>query len=112
MSAVYSLHYNSPALIGASLVVFLWAKGMKIQSKRINWVASSVFAVYLVHCNAKVIPLFNQVLWNMKAVSESQAMTAVLIGGFLVAVFVGCILIDKVRMEVFGLLESVWRHRK
>lgn len=112
MSAVYSLHYNSPALIGAAILVFLWAKGLKIQSKGINWVASSVFAVYLVHCNAKVLPLFRQALWNVKEADDSQMMTLAMMTGLIVAIFVGCILIDKVRMWVFGLMESVWQHRK
>ncbi len=112
MAAIYSLHYNSPALICAALLVFLWSKGLKVQSRVINWVASSVFAVYLVHCNPKVYPYFQQGLWNIKESSDSVAMSAALIGMLLIAVFAGSILIDKVRIGVFGLIESVWHHRK
>lgn len=112
MAAIYSLHYNSPALICAAVLVFLWAKGLNVQSRLINWVASSVFAVYLVHCNPVVYPYIHQALWNIKVSCDSVAMSAVLIGLLLVAVYVGSILIDKVRMGVFGLLESVWQHRK
>lgn len=112
MAAIYSLHYNSPALICAAVLVFLWAKGQNVQSRVINWVASSVFAVYLVHCSPVVYPYFQQGLWSIKESCDSEGMSAVLIGLLLTVIFVGSILIDKVRMGVFGLIESVWQHRK
>ena len=41
--------YNSPLLILSSVLVFLLFGRLNIQSPRINWLAGSVFAVYLIH---------------------------------------------------------------
>lgn len=105
MAAIYSLHFNSPMLIVAATLVFLWAKGLKIESRAVNGVASSVFAVYLVHCNPTVAPHFYDWCGRVLSYSDSEAVSLMLIAGFLLAFFMGCVLMDKVRVGMWMRIE-------
>lgn len=49
-----SYPYNSPILLISCLLIFSLFCRIKLQSGKVNWIASSVFAIYLIHA----------VLWN------------------------------------------------
>lgn len=105
ISAIYSLHFNSPLLVVATLLVFLWAKELKIpQSRAINWLAVSVFSVYLIHCNLSIAPHFWPLMQQIREYYSSPTMTAIALALAVLIFFVGCVLIDKVRIWVFDLI--------
>ena len=106
ISVIYSLHHNAPIMIVASLLVFMWAKGLKIQSRFINWIAASVFSVYLIHCNTAISPHFMGMLVTVKDYSGSPILTMLALSFVILGFFVGCILVDKVRISIFTWIAS------
>lgn len=105
ISVIYSLHYNSPCLLIASTMMFLWARTWQLQSKAVNWIAGGVFAVYLIHCN----PYFSPYYWQiMKAVRDigSWYVTPLLVTAASALMFCAFVLFDKLRAWVFKPLES------
>ncbi len=98
ISLQYFTDFNSPFVIIESVAIFMFFRNLKIgQRKWINWVAASVFAVYLIHCNI----LFSDTMWRAFMVPDAYVGP---MGLFLVnfvvtvlAIFVGSILIDKAR---------------
>ena len=89
--------YNSPVLILMSVTFFLFFASFDFKSKLVNWIASSVFAVYLVHENY----WFYRDQWY--SFLEHQYLTyhwtlfvpVLLVECF--ALFVGAILLDKIQ---------------
>lgn len=105
ISVIYSLHYNSPCLMIASVMMFLWARSWHIQSKTINWFAGGVFAVYLIHCNAYFSPYY----WHfMKAIRDigPAYLTPLMLFGASALFFCVCVLFDKLRAGIFRPLEA------
>lgn len=106
ISVFYSLHHNAPIMIVASLLVFIWAKGLNIKSQFINWIAASVFSVYLIHCNTVISPHFMGMLVYVKDYSDSPIITMLVLSFVIMVFFVGCILVDKVRISFFSWITS------
>ena len=104
ISVIYSLHYNSPCLIIASTMMFLWARTWKVQSNAINWFAGGVFAVYLIHCNPYISPYYWQL---MKAIRDIGPwfVTPILVTGASAASFCAFVLFDKLRAKIFQPME-------
>jgi hypothetical protein len=44
-----SLNYNSPLVILSSISLFLVFRKIEIQSRKINWLAKSVLAIFIIH---------------------------------------------------------------
>lgn len=105
ISIIYSLHYNSPCVLIASALVFLCARNWTIQSRQINWIAGSVFAVYLIHRN----PYFAPYYWSvMKAIRDIGPwyVTPFLVGGASLLAYCLFIGIDKLRLLIFQPMET------
>ena len=88
-------HYNSPFIVLSSLVVLLMFSKLHVQSKVINYLSSSAFAVYLIHAH----PL----LWDeyLNLFPPIYAKYPNLLGVLLmmlvaVIIFFLCIAIDKI----------------
>ena len=88
-------HYNSPFIVVSSLVVLLMFSKLHVQSKVINYLSSSAFAVYLIHAH----PL----LWDeyLNLFPPIYAKYPNLLGVLLmmlvaVIIFFLCIAIDKI----------------
>lgn len=106
ISAIYSLHHNSPMMVIAALLTFLWAKDLKIpQSRFVNWIAASVFSVYLIHCNPSIALTFWSMMERVRDYYASPAMTAFVLALVTILFFAGCVLVDKVRIWVFDLIK-------
>ncbi len=94
---VFSLRYNSPSVMVASVLFFCLALKWKIQSKYINWISSSVLSVYIIHAGPFGSNIFFTPLkWmahNMNAITAFLCMSAFTLGFYAL-----CILLDKVRM--------------
>lgn len=92
----WMMSYASPLVIAASVCLFLSFAGRSFHSSLINGVAGSTLAVYLLHCNDYVIPYYLRIVQGLY--SESLPDFLVLLLGFVGFVFVGCILIDQLRL--------------
>ena len=105
-------HYNSPFIVLSSLLVLLMFSKLHVQSKLINNLSSSAFAVYLIHAH----PL----LWDeyLNLFPPIYAKYPNLLGVLLmmlvaVIIFFLCIAIDKIlsplRLPQGGGLPSGWK---
>ena len=90
-----TLAYSSPLNIIGAVCLFITFSRLKIQSHLINWVASSVLAVYLIHCNEHLIHHFIAFVRRLSLYPTGTFLVYLL--GFLIVVFIGSILIDQVR---------------
>jgi len=90
-----TLAYSSPLNIIGAVCLFITFSRLKIQSHLINWVASSVLAVYLIHCNEHLIHHFIAFVRQLSLYPTGTFL--VYLVGFLIVVFIGSILIDQVR---------------
>jgi surface polysaccharide O-acyltransferase-like enzyme len=105
-------HYNSPFIVVSSLLVLLMFSKLQFQSKVINYLSSSAFAVYLIHAH----PL----LWDeyLNLFPPIYAKYPNLLGVLLmmlvaVIIFFLCIAIDKIlsplRLPQRGEKPSGWK---
>lgn len=97
ISIVYSLRYNSPMVLLASLVFFMWVQTWTIKAKWINQISILVFSVYLIHQNPFVWKRFVSVIeyiqYNFYGLRE-----VVVVFLFMLLFFLFCIFIDKLRL--------------
>lgn len=97
----YSMRYNSPMVMFASVVFFMWVQTWKLQSKTINWIAVSVLSVYVIHSQPVVSSLF---FGFLKDVSQSSniniIMSAVILVISTLMLFALCISLDKFRIFI------------
>lgn len=91
------LYYTSPFVIVSAASLLLMFTQFKIQSKVINWIASSVFSVYLFHLHPIISPILKSIciLLADRLGSFSYSLFAICLAVILVLV---CVLIDKIRI--------------
>lgn len=102
--------YLSPFVIFSSVCLFLFVLKFNIKSKAINWVAASVFSVYLIHCNPY---LFSYYLNFCKYLFErhNTAQYLVLITLFILSVFIVAIIIDKIRIIAWNYIVKLIQYK-
>lgn len=98
--------YNSPLVIFASLCFFLIFTQLKFRNSIINWIASSTFAVYLLHTFPLVLqnyfkPTIRSIFISWKGM-EASLITFL----FLVTIFVVAVLVDQIRKTVWKMVSS------
>ena len=98
-------HYDSPLAILASLYFFLAFSKMRLQSRAVNWLATSAFAIYLIHVHSLVLPWYRQLF---QEVSKMVSPFIFYLVSFLVIVGIAfvCILLDKPRIMIWNLLSN------
>ena len=90
-------HYDSPLAIIASLYFLLFFSKLRIESKTVNWLAASAFAIYLFHENSLVSPYYHQFFSCLKetvTIVEFYPLMFVL----LILFGLAFLLIDKLRI--------------
>lgn len=98
--------YINPVIIFSSLALFYcFAQKEVTYSKAINWIATSSFSVYIIHINAFLFHYFQYAVWYIYS-TFTPGLRSILILLFLVLVFVVCILIDKIRLLVWHMIEK------
>lgn len=99
------IQYNSPLMIPASLFLFLTFAKIKISSPIVNWMATSAFAIYLIHENPLVRPHYRGLI---QSVSEKyQAVSCVCISlGAILAIAFACILADQPRVWLWNKIKK------
>lgn len=103
--------YVNPIVILASLILMLAFTRLDFNSKFINWVACSCFAVYLLHVNPNVIGHFCNTV--IKITQENTGITMLsYLFVFLISVFIISILIDKLRIYIWNILNNAIERRK
>lgn len=91
------LRYVSPINMLASILLFLSFSRLQLQSKVVNWISASTLAVYLIHCNPYLIGRYTGFVKRLSE-EHSTEVFIVLVIGFILAVFAGSILVDKLRL--------------
>ncbi len=98
-AVVFSMRYNSPAVMIASVFLFNWAKTWKLQSKTINWISASVLAVYIIHMG----PFGSHYFFApLKYMSAEWCTLYACIGmvAYVMLFYACCILLDKGRIFI------------
>lgn len=102
------MSYTSPIAVGEAICLLLYFSNLKLNNKRlvkaISFVTPSIFSVYIIH----VHPI---VFWSILKdaftwLTEYNLLVAfVLIIAISLAIFVGCIALDYIRIIIFKLLK-------
>ena len=105
-SAFYRLDaYCNPFVIVSSFGLFITFSKFKLKNKFVNTIAASCFAVYLFHSNPNIIErLYTSTIRNLHSVGGAFSIVYIVL--FICAVFVFAILIDKIRILVWGIIEK------
>lgn len=94
-------HYDNPLVVVSAVMFFVTFKNMTVRNKWINWSASSVLAIYLLHESAflgqKIYSLIYETIRKHGYLSAYTL--GVLLGLFLLIMIAG-ILIDKIRQRL------------
>ena len=88
--------YNSPVLILMSVLFFLIFTSLDFKSKIVNWIGSSVFAVYCVHENQYFFRDEWYAYFEEQYLSETNFFPLILLG-LCACLFILSILFDKIR---------------
>ena len=101
------ISYNNPVIVIESVALFVIFATMRFKSRAINWIASSAFAVYLIHMHFAIFgnilrPLLSDIFDQYGG--SIYALYATAIG---IAVYAISILIDKPRIWVFDKLLAI-----
>ncbi len=97
------MRYDNPLVIISSLGLLSSFARMRFHSRVLNSLATACFAVYIIHFDPWVFHYFAMaVRWIYQ--STSGLLVVVGISVFLVAVFLACLLIDRVRLWAWRLI--------
>lgn len=94
--------YDSPLAIIASLYFLLAFSKMHFSKTWINWMASSAFAIYLIHVHSLFYPTFKSWVAQIRDAYGLYSIGPLLV--FILAIAVACILIDKPRIWLWDRL--------
>jgi hypothetical protein len=97
-----SLNYNNPLIIISSVSLFIVFSKIKMQSKIINWLASSALAIYLIHGALPYGKLFQYLYQNY----GNRWYSGIIYFFAVSLVFIGSIIIDKMRMFITNPIEK------
>lgn len=102
-------NYTSPLMIISSVYLLLYFSKLDINSAFINWVAISSFAAYLLHMNPYFIDKwFVDVIHNWW-LTEPIGVFTLYTSAYIVALFTIAIIIDKLRILLFDIL-NICKH--
>ena len=96
---------TTPLIIVSAVFFFLFFSKLSFTSKAVNYIAQSVFAVYLLHCNGHILPLFKKTCLSLYLGNEAAAY-AWKICAFILAVFFSAVIIDQVRKFIWEKVEK------
>uniref|UniRef100_UPI003F9F18C4 acyltransferase n=1 Tax=Gemella haemolysans TaxID=1379 RepID=UPI003F9F18C4 len=101
----YAYVYNSPFLLIMSISIFCLFRNLSFKNRWINYMASSSLAIYLIHEH----PLMREVIYVqpfMKLIHLNPYFLFVIVIAFAIIVSVTCMLMDKVRVFLFSLIDK------
>lgn len=95
---------TNPLIIVEALYLLLAFSKMTIKSKTINWIASSSFAIYLLHANSLFLrPHYGRIIreWYQ---NEGTVLFLIYTLSFMLLLSVIAVLVDKFRMRLWSIL--------
>lgn len=92
--------YASPLVILETVYLALFFSKLSFRNNFVNWVASSCFAVYLVHCSRNVLGTYCNAITSMHD-QQSTILFIMYASAFVLTVFTISILLDKFRLFVW-----------
>ena len=98
--------YINPLVIVSSVSVLLIFSQIKLQSKIINWVAASCFAVFLIHTNVNLCVPYYKAFVNYLYANYDGLLCVGLIFAFMTIVFVCSILLDQIRKFFWNIINA------
>lgn len=101
--------YSSPLVVLGSLYLFLFFSKLKIrQSRIINWMGASSFAVYLLHSQVDLREFFTEVIIKLDASFHGfPAVGMILL--FLFLTFIVSVSLDQIRIALWNRLLNRWK---
>lgn len=100
----WMMSYCSPFVVVGSVCLILAFNKMKFQKSWINWIAASTFSVYLMHLHPSISPYFRATsIAIFEHYSGIVYLSIALM--YILAVFITCILLDKIRIAVWKLVD-------
>lgn len=105
--ALRFLRYDNPFLIMACVCLLVSFDKIKLQSKLINWIAGSCFAVYIIHFNPFVLKSFLFVARRLSNMYSGIPYSGAIVV-FLVTVFLICTFLDQIRIIVWKRLAKIF----
>lgn len=103
--AIYELvAYNAPSVMLCSVALFLYFTRLKFQSRAVNRIAGSAFAVYLLHTSSLILPYYKQAVLFLHDRISPPLLFGVAVLAFAVAVFAVAVLADQVRIGCWNRL--------
>lgn len=106
-----SMFYETPTTIMAALALIVYFSKVNLSSKAVNWVASSCFAVYLLHTHFALIDVYIIMVCHFFN-SHDGVMALLYIGFFVFLTFFISILIDQPRKYLWMIIERVLEKRQ
>ncbi len=104
-----SFPYCSPMLLLNAIIFFMLFAKINVRSKYINYIATSVFSVYLIHYHRDVWPLFlGGVEWIYNKVGIDPSIVLPCFAIYAVLICIGCILIDKTLTPLWNSLNKIF----
>lgn len=96
-NALRMLRYDNPLVIVSAISLLIVFSRWHMQSKFINWLAASCFAVYIIHFNPFVFIYFKKgVLYITNKIDGIEFL--IVLGVYILFVFLVCVIIDKIRV--------------
>lgn len=96
----YSFAYNNPFVLISSISFFLFFLNITINNRVINWIASSVLAVLLIHNNSYIAPIFFKYINNLPDTYPNLFLCSLVISTIAIAIYIVCIIFDKFRLII------------
>lgn len=97
------IDYTGINVMLASVALFLFFKHLKINSKAVNFVAGSAFAIYLLHMHPLLCPTYREVCRELYFGNSLWPYLGK-ITAFIAAIFAAALLIDQVRKLLWRLI--------
>ena len=101
--AARQIRDDNPLVILASVLLVITFSKFKFQSRIVNWLAKSAFAVYLIHFNPIVYPYFMYVTKYVYTHFDGYFYLIILIMTLLL-IYVSCTIFDLIRIGSWNLL--------
>ena len=99
-------NYINPVVLLSSVSILLYFSKLNFQSKAINWVAASSFAVFLIHSN----PNINEKIFKETCIAIYQdyngVVCIILFAAFLLVIYSAAILYDQVRKLMWNIVDN------
>ena len=110
-NAARQIRDDNPLVILLSILFVLSFNKLKFQSRVINWLAASCFAVYLIHFSPYVYPYLMQGVGYVYNHFDGVIYAALLLLLFF-AVYIACTLFDQIRILTWNLIYRCTRGAK